>query len=174
MQPLRRIALLALALAGVALACSSKDSPPESATSVYGPAASATSEPTANEISNYELDMDKMRKWATAIKGFSALSAQDTAALAAMDMGSNSPTSVMIAKIEANPVARDVLSKAGISAKDYVWTMAAYLQAGMTEAVLSSSPNATLPEGQNRHNVDFVRTHKAELEQLMKEAGMSG
>lgn len=172
MQLLRPKTLLVIA--SFSLACSSKDSPPESATSVYGPAASATAEPTANDISNYELDMDKMRKWAAAIKGFSALSAQDTAALAAMDMGSNSPTSVMIAKIEANPVARDVLTKAGISAKDYVWTMAAYLQAGMTEAVLSSSPNSTLPEGQNRHNVDFVRTHKAELEQLMKEAGMSG
>ncbi len=162
------------ALLAVVVACTTKDAPP-AATRPDTPSPSAASgrEPTANEVSNYRLDMDKMRKWTTAIKGFTALGPQDSAALAAMDMGSNEPTSVMIAKIESNPVAREVLRKAGISAKDYVWIMAAYVQAGMTEAVLSSSPEAKVPEGQNPQNVQFVRSHRAELEELMKDAGMN-
>ena len=161
------------ALLVAAVACTTRDAPPAATTGAAPSAPAFGREPTANEVSNYPLDMDKMRKWTTAIKGFSALGPQDSAALAAMDMGSNEPTSVMIAKIESNPVARDVLSKAGISATEYVMIMAAYVQAGMTEAVLSSSPEAKVPEGQNPQNIEFVRSHRAELEELMKDAGMN-
>jgi hypothetical protein len=171
-----RIALLATLVA--AAACSSKDAASNSpaadagATPTPAPDITAGAEPTANDISNYRLDMDKMRKYVAAIKGFSRLSASDSMAAEAMATDGNESTAQMIAKLNAHPVARRVLADAGLNAKDYVWITAAWLQAAMTEGILSSTPGAKMPEGQNMQNVDFMRQHKAELEAMMKDAGM--
>ena len=164
-----------IAVAGIAAfigACSSKDSAPADTTGAATGSTASTpstsgSEPTANEISNYKLDMDKMQKYGAAIKGFQNLSAADSAAAEAVASQSNQSTAQMIARIESSPIAMRVLRDAGLSAKDYVWITAAWLQAAMTEAVLASSKDAKLPEGQNAQNVEFVRQHRAELEQLM-------
>ncbi len=63
----------AIVLAGsVLFACTAKDAsqnatPDSSAGVAASPAPSTPAgEPTANDISNYALDMDKMRKWANA------------------------------------------------------------------------------------------------------------
>jgi len=177
----RRAALLTL-LVFTATACKSKDvSPADSAAAAGADVAASTSEipstsgaePTANEVSNYRLDMDKMRRYTAALKGFSTLSAQDSAAAAAMgSSSSNESTAQMIARIEGNPIAMRELRKAGLSAKEYVWITAAWLQAAMTQGMLESSPEAKLPEGQNPQNVEFLKANKAELERLMKDAGM--
>lgn len=162
-------------------ACSSKDSatadtaaaPGAMASSSEAPAASA-GEPTANDVSNYKLDMDKMRKYVAAIKGFSALSASDSASASAMGSGSaNESTAQMIARIEGNPVAVRVLRDAGLSPSDYVWITAAWLQAAMTQGILESSAEAKLPKGQNPQNVAFLKANKTELERMMRDAGMS-
>ncbi len=170
-----------LVLAGFTLlACTAKDaSQNATADTSAGVAASpaATSaqagEPTANDISNYTLDMDKMRKWANAMKGLAAVARTDSDAAAAMEAGSdNESTAQTIARIESNPVGRNVLRQANLSARDYVMITAAYLQAGMTEGLLSSNPQAKLPEGQNPKNVEFYKAHKTELEQMAKGMGM--
>jgi len=170
----------AIVLAGIVLfACTAKDASQNatadsSAGVAASPAPSAPAgEPTANDISNYALDMDKMRKWANAIKGFTALAATDSAVAEAMSAGSNNESMPQaIARIESSPAARNVLRQAGLSARDYMMITAAYLQAGMTEALLSSNPQAKIPEGQNPQNVEFYKAHKAELEQMAKETGM--
>jgi hypothetical protein len=132
----------------------------------------AAAEPTAIDVSNYELDMDKMRRYALAIKGFSRLSPADTAGLGKIDMGSTSSMSENIAAIEAHPAARRVLAEAGLGAREYVLITAAYLQAAMTQGMLQASSEFTVPEGQSRQNVDFLNANRAEIEVMMRDAGM--
>lgn len=162
-------AFLSIAL----IACTTKESARNDTASGAGasalPVAPAAAEPSANDISNYKLDMDKMRKYATAIQGFTLLEKTDSAAAEAMASNSNHSTAQMIAKIESSPAAMKVLRDAGLSAKDYVWITAAWIQAAMTEAMLEANKNAKLPEGQNPQNIEFVKQHKGELDSMLKE-----
>lgn len=168
--------MLGLAWA-VGVGCTSNDGAERAATggsNQRAPAGdAATAEPTASDFSNYRLDMDKMRKYAAAIKGFSALPPSDTAGVSGLNMSGNESTAQTISKIESNPVARRVLADAGLSAKDYVWITAAYLQAAMTQGLIEVSPEAKIPEGQNLQNLEFLKANKPELEALMKDAGMT-
>ncbi len=131
-------------------------------------------EPTAIDISNYLLDMDKMRKYAGAIKGLSSLSNADSTVLAAMSSGSaNESTSQMIARIESSPVAMQVLRENGLTPRDYIWITAAYIQAAMTQGMLEANGEANVPAGQSTKNVEFLKANRAELERIMKDAGMT-
>lgn len=162
-----------LALVLITAACTSKDAAPTD--SAAGPAAGQVvsgAEPTANDISNYKLDMDKMRRYAATIKGFQNLSASDSAAAEAMSTGANESTAQMIAKLERNPIVMRVLRDNGLSARDYVWITAAWLQAAMTQGILESSPEAKMPEGQNPQNVEFLEANRAAIEGMMRDAGM--
>lgn len=171
--------VLVVLSAVVALACTKKDAANDSAAGTAGSpasgaaAAASAGEPTANDFSNYKLDMDGMRKYAAAIKGFSALTPSDTAGVSGLNMSGNESTAETIAKIESNPVARRVLADAGLTAKDYVWITAAYLQAAMTQGLMEVSPQAKMPEGQNPQNVEFLKANKTELEAIMRDAGMT-
>ena len=159
-------------------ACSSKDSPPaagDSSAVAAAPEASSSmsAEPTPNEISNYKLDMGKMRKYAAAMKGFQSLGKQDSMALEAMGSGGSETTAQTIARIENSPIAMRVLRDAGLTPKDYVWITAAWLQAAMTQGILETSKEAKLPEGQNPQNIEFLKANKAELDAMTKEMGMN-
>jgi hypothetical protein len=161
-------------------ACSSKDTAPAAgdtgavATQPSDAGASSSAgEPSANDISNYKLDMDKMRKYAAAVKGFQSLGKQDSMALEAVAAKSNESTAQTIARIEGSPIAMRVLRDAGLSAKDYVWITAAWLQAAMTQGILETSKEAKLPEGQNPQNIEFIKAHKAELDAIAKDMGMN-
>jgi hypothetical protein len=174
----RRQALVVTA-AFVIAACAKKDSATADTTAA-GAASAATAvassapagEPSANDVSNYDLNMDRMRKWVAAMKGFSAEAQRDSTAAAAIAMDAGASTAQMIAGLERNPIAKRVLRQAGLSARDYVWTTAAYMQAAMTAGVMEM-PNAKAPEGMNMKNIEFVKAHNAELEKMMKEAGMA-
>jgi hypothetical protein len=174
----RRQGLVVIAAFAIA-ACAKKDSGTSDTTAAgAAPAPTATAsaaptgEPTANDVSNYELNMDRMRKWVAAMKGFAAEAKRDSTAAAAMAMDQGASTAQMIAGLERNPLAHRVLRQAGLSARDYVWTTAAYMQAAMMAGVMQM-PNAKAPEGMNMKNVEFMKAHNAELETMMKEAGMS-
>ena len=160
-------------------ACSSKDAAPaagDSGAVAATPSESSPSsaaEPTANDISNYKLDMDKMRKYAAAMKGFQSLGAKDSTVLeAAGPTNGNETTAQTIARIEATPIAMKVLRDAGLTPKDYVWITAAWLQAAMTQGMMEHTKDAKLPEGQNPQNIEFLKAHKAELEAMSKDMGM--
>ena len=157
----------------VLAACNTRDSSRAAAVDTStAPASSLTAtghEPTANDIADYKLDMDKMRKYAAAMKGFSALARKDSAAAGAMGTHPNETTAQTIARIESSPAALKVLSDVGLSPKDYVWITAAWLQAAMTQAVLESSKDAKLPEGQNAQNIEFLRANRAELEAMTRD-----
>ena len=178
-MPMSLVRLSLAAALSAAAACSSKDAASGAATTgdatVAGaPEVAPGAEPTANDISNYELDMDKMRKYAGAIKGFTSMSREDSTVLAAMGSGSaNESTAQMIARIEASPVAMRILRDNGLTAKDYVWITAAYIQAAMTEGILSTNPDTKLPPGQSAQNVEFLKNNKAALETMLRDAGMT-
>ncbi len=160
-------------------ACSSKDAPGDALNTVDSTVAAsvvagAEAEPTAIDISNYGLDMDKMRKYAAAIKAFSSLSNADSSVLAAMSSGSaNESTSQMISRIESSPVAMKVLNGNGLTPRDYVWITAAYIQAAMTHGMLEANAQAQVPPGQSTKNVEFLKANRTELERIMKDAGMT-
>lgn len=163
------IALLSL---GVVAACTAKESTKaatDTSATTSAIAAAPEPEPTANDISNYKLDMDKMRKYSAAIKGFAELAKTDSAAADAMAANANQSTAKMIERLEASAPAMKVLHDAGLTAKDYVWITAAWIQAAMTQQMLEANKNAKLPEGQNPQNLEFLKAHKAELEAITKE-----
>lgn len=129
------------------------------------------SDPTPAEISNYELTMDRMRQWMTASRNLAA-AAENEPSLEPPDADEAS-FSQMIAWYEQHPAARQALRGAGIAPRDFVLTTLAYVQAGMTHAIMGMSKDVTLPEGQSGRNVEFVRTHQADLERLAREMGMT-
>ncbi len=166
--------LASLALAG---ACTSKDVASDSAAAVDSAEVAVlppAGEPTAIDISNYSLDMDKMRRYAGAIKGFSSMSNADSTVLAAMSSGSaNESTAQMISRIESSPVAMRVLSDNRLTPRDYIWITAAYIQAAMTQGMLESNARAQVPAGQSAKNVEFLNANRVELERIMRDAGMT-
>ena len=161
-----------LVLVMLVIACSSGDSNRTASAdsgTTSSPHATTAHEPTANDIADYKLDMDKMHKYAAAMRGFAALAKTDSAAAQAMGTHANETTAQAIARIESSPAALRVLRDTGLTAKDFVWITAAWLQAAMTQAVLESSPQSKLPAGQNPQNVEFLRAHRAELEAMTKD-----
>jgi hypothetical protein len=161
--------LIVLLLAAACSRDSSRSSSADTNAAVNESPAASGHEPTANDIANYTLDMDKMRKYAAAMRGFAALSKTDSAAAYAMGTHANETTAQTIARIESSPGAMRVLRDAGLTPKDFVWITAAWLQAAMTQAVLESSSRSKLPEGQNAQNVEFLRAHRAELEAMTRD-----
>jgi len=173
-----RFPILVVTAALATGACSSKDATQDASTSASTAAEiSATStssaEPTETEISNYTLDMDKMTKWGNAIKYLTEAAEKNPTLVAALKTENNESTSESIRKLEGNATARAALSRAGLSSRDYVWITTAWLQAAMTEGIMSTTPGAKMPEGQNPKNVEFIRTHRAEIQRIAKAAGMS-
>lgn len=170
---------LCIVVAALSLsACSSKDSASSAATTpaskstniaALTPSSASTREPTAADVSNYPLDMDKMDKWMAVLRGF-AMEAQNDSTL--KDVGkinASASTSASIQRLESNPAAMKVLSSAGMSARDYIMTTAAYLQAEMTASLIKSQPGYKVPAGQSMKNIDFLNQHGAELEAKMKQ-----
>lgn len=166
MKPVRPLTVMLLVIA-----CSSGDSNRTASadSGTASPTPTTAHEPTANDIADYKLDMDKMQKYAKAMRGFAALAKTDSAAAQAMGTHANETTAQTIARIESSPAAMRVLRETGLTAKDFVWITAAWLQAAMTQAVLESSPQSKLPAGQNPQNVEFLRAHRAELEAMTKD-----
>jgi hypothetical protein len=170
---------LCIVVAALSLsACSSKDSANTAATTpaskstniaALTPPTSSPGEPTANDISNYPLDMDKMDKWMAVLRGFAmeALSDSTLRNLGKIDL--NASTSASIQRLESNPVAQRVLSSAGMSAHDYIMTTAAYIQAATTTDLVKSHPGYKIPAGQSTKNIDFLKQHGAELDAKMKQ-----
>jgi hypothetical protein len=165
-----RLHKFALAITLALVACSTENSaqaPSQKAeSSKPGVTAASTAEPTTEEISRYPLDMDKMRKLTTTMRILGEDAQGDATAADAVRMGNNDSVAQMIAKLEGNATTRAALRKAGWSAKDYVWTMTAFLQAGMMQGVLASTPGAKLPTGQSPKNIEFLKTHQREIDAL--------
>jgi ABC-type glycerol-3-phosphate transport system substrate-binding protein len=149
-------------------ACNTKDSASTSADSsaAVPPAVAAPAVNDNATIASYTLDMDKIQKLTAFMNNAAAYKKSHPGEDINVSMDASDNLETSIQKIEANPTARDLLQKSGLTARDYVLTISAYLGAGMTAAMLDTNPNAKIPEGVNPQNVEFIRTHKAELEQI--------
>lgn len=168
-----------IAVAGflVLSACSSRDASSQatgkapSGVQVSAAAAKSSGDPSANDVSNYTLDMDKMTKYLNVMKDLAIASEKDSTVESTLSMDGNATLAQSIEKLDESPVARRALKSAGMSSRDYVMTGLAYLQAGMAAGLMKSVPNYKIPAGQNMKNIDFVNAHGAEIEAKMKQMG---
>ena len=117
-------------------------------------------------MASYTLDMDKIQKLTTFMKNAAAYKKSHPGEEIEISMDASDNLETSIQKIEANATARELLQKSGLTARDYVMTIGAYLGAGMTAAMLEANPNAKIPEGVNPANVEFIRTHRTELDEV--------
>jgi hypothetical protein len=153
-------------------ACSSKDTS-ASANGDVADSASAVPKLTDVNVQSYDLDMDKVQKWLGGMAALMSAAKTDSSVAAAVASNGNETTQQTIAKLEGNATARDLLNKAGLSPRDYVMTMTAYLQAALADAAQTANPPGKAPADVNQKNVDFIRQHRAELEPLIKKAGLA-
>jgi hypothetical protein len=125
-----------------------------------------------SDLRTYSLDMDKMRRYAAAAKLLDEESKKNPAVVIDVNIG-NEPISESIATVERNDFVTDVLKRAGTTPSEFVMTMAAFLQAATASAALDADTNARISAGQNAENVEFVRAHRAEIDKLMSDAGLT-
>jgi hypothetical protein len=149
-------------------ACSAKEKPASSADT----SATIVRDATTFDLRSYTLDMDKMRRYASAAKLLDQESRSNPSLAIDVNIG-NEPISESIATIERNDFVTDVLKRAGTTPREFVMTMVAYLQAATTSAALDADPKARIPAGQNTDNVEFVRAHRTEIEPILRDAGLS-
>jgi hypothetical protein len=171
-----RSGLITLAVAVAVTACSAKDKSSAAGTagdsSAATPAAAvaaapAPDDPTA-EISSYNLDMDKMTKWMGVMKTVGSESKKDTSLRSQFNLGDDKTVDISVNRLESNPVATAAFKANNISARDFVMTTLAYMQAGMVAGMLKSVPNYKAPAGMNMKNVDFMNQHGAEFDKALK------
>jgi hypothetical protein len=72
-----------------------------------------------------------------------------------------------IARIEADPKAREMVTSAGMSVSAYAHTNEALLAGMMAAGALQSGALKKIPDGVNQQYVEFVQQHKAELDAKM-------
>jgi hypothetical protein len=168
--------IIPLTLALTLGACSAKEnssatSAPASAPASPAPATSSASagDPSANDISNYTLDMDKMNHWMATLKALGTEIKKDTTVADVINMDGDQTVEQSVAKLEASPAAKRALAASGMSARDYIMTSLAYMQAGMAAGLMKSVPGYKVPAGQNMKNVDFYKQHAAEFDKQMKQ-----
>lgn len=73
------------------------------------------------------------------------------------------------AMIDAVPAAKAALQSAGMSSHEYVVIAFSVLENGMASYMMQT-PGGKMPDGINPANVDFIRKHSAELQQLANES----
>lgn len=73
-----------------------------------------------------------------------------------------------IARMEADPEAKRLVTSAGMSVRDFAHTNAAMLEGMMAAGMMEATGRKEVPEGINPQYVAFVQEHKAELEAKMQ------
>jgi hypothetical protein len=131
------------------------------------------------DVGSYELTMDKMDKYLAATRNMALAAKSLTPEQRERLKGSESadPNSSLddwAASLEREPIARDAIRRAGLSAREYAVMSMAYLQAGMASAILDMRPDVKNADSiaremkANPANVRFVRNNKAALEAKFK------
>ena len=164
-----KVLIRALIAVGLSVTACSKDKPAATAADSTSP---TIVRDATNDLRTYTLDMDKMRRYTAAAKALDDESKKNPSVVIDVNLG-NEPVSESIATVERNDFVTDVLKRAGTTPSEFVMTMAAYLQAATTSAALDADTSARVPPGQNAENVEFVRAHRAEIDKLMSDAGLT-
>ena len=120
----------------------------------------------AQEISRYALTEAGLAKYSQAARNLAALPgfAEDACK---EDEDTSNPESIaeLAAQLDAMPGARGAVQAAGMTSREYVVFMMALLQGAMAGWALDQ-PGGKLPAGISQANVDFVKSHEAELRAL--------
>jgi hypothetical protein len=179
------LAPLALAVAFVALAACSKPAATDGAAAAPDAPASAAPAPTAataapaeapkstgTAASGFVLDMAKVDAYYATIGKITEMSIADPSLATGKDgeeddrvsMDASESVDEYIARIEADPKAKRLVTSAGMSVSDFAHTNAAMLEGMMGAGMMEATGKKDLPPGINRQYVEFARQHKAELE----------
>lgn len=129
-------------------------------------------EPTTREISLYLLDMNKMRRWINVYKevAVAAGKSKSESDKSLLSDSANLSFAEEVAEVNRDPLFRAPLGRNGLTAREFVMTQMAYVQATFAAALMKEFPAMKVPEEQNA-NMKFVNANHKELEKLMKDAG---
>ena len=144
-----------------------------------GAVQSTRAEADLRDVSKYELTMDKMDKYFAATRNMALAMKNMTPAQRERLKNSGSDNADMslddyAAQMEREPVARDAITRAGLSTREFALVTMAYLQAGMADAVLQMRPDIKNADSiaremkANPANIRFVRDNKTALETKFK------
>jgi len=171
---------LVLATAFALAACGKKDadtgdtSAAAAAATSSSPAASSGGDDLA-DVTNYKLSMDKIDKFIAANRNIaSAAKSMSPAEREAMEArnenknDSNQSLDEMARRIDSEPVMRDAIRSAGLSAREFSLITISMMQTAMASGILKMRPNdnqdSLIREMKaNPDNVKFYREHEAEI-----------
>jgi hypothetical protein len=123
------------------------------------PAADAVAEPDTGFV----LTMDKVDAYYATIAKLSTMSGEDAPSDDVTAMNGDETVDQYIARIEADPQAKRLITSAGMSVSDYAHTNEALTVGMMTASALSSGALKSIPAGINPQYVEFAKAHKTEL-----------
>lgn len=144
------------------------------------PAASPADGAAVGPVADYELTMDRLRRWAEANRSLERAAAADPRVEAALEPEQaewedvDASVAVMTETIEGVPEARRAIEDAGLSPREYVvigWTM---LQSGMAGHALKAggdTAEVAREMGIDPANLRFMAEHEAEIAELRRQQG---
>ena len=168
-------AALTIALA----ACGKPAEQAATAPSATGDAtAAASAAPAATPVdSGFVLTMDKVDAYYATIGKMSQVAMQAAVSGSSDDdedaddptaMDASESVDQYIARIEADPKAKALVTSAGMSVSDYAHTNEALTVGMMTAGALESGALKKIPDGINPQYVEFAQQHKTELDAKLK------
>src|SRR5688572_202234 len=123
------------------------------------------------EVENYELSMDKVRKVVDVL----SVVAGDADAMAKIDGDFKELTKTkpkptvadVTALIDRQPVARNAISKAGLTTREYLLSSSAVLNAGLQMTLSRQTQSSTPPQtAAQKANVALLEKNRAEWQKL--------
>jgi hypothetical protein len=135
----------------------------------------AKPEQTTTAASGFVLDMAKVDAYYATIDRISQMYKADPSLATGKDGEEDDPVSMdasesidaYIARIEADPKAKRLVTSAGMSVSDFAHTNAAMLEGMMAAGMMEATGKTEVPAGINPQYVEFAQQHKAELEAKM-------
>lgn len=169
---------LALALVLALSACAKQDEPAAADAAPAGESAPAAMAATPADsapadTAGVKLTMDKVDRFLAATRQLAAVEQADASLDSAMN-ASTEDTAAYAARLEATPALRHAIARAGLSAREYAQTSEALVATLMAIGAQEAGALKDLPAELDPQHIDFVRTHRAELEQKLQAAGALG
>lgn len=166
-MPVKRLFPLALVLSLVA--CSQPTDSAPAAVRSDEAAASAKTDTTQSaspsSSSEYLLTMASVEAFFAAQPRLAAAVEADPSLDPAMD-ASEEDAGAFARRLEAAPALREAITGSGISVHDYARTSEQLMGALLAQGALDAGLLTELPDGISTRNVEFVRTHKAEIQAM--------
>jgi hypothetical protein len=130
---------------------------------VAAPAPVLAQDDDAQAVSAYKLTDAGLAKYSEATKRLAAL---PNACEQEQDDGSDAKSlSELVAQIDATAGAKAAIQSVGLTSREYVLFSLSLIHNAMAGWAVSQ-PGGKLPPGTSQANVDFVKQHEADIEQL--------